>query len=161
MTGKTYDDMKLKRKDRVNSISGDRNEILIRGPEVEVNGTLLFLKITCVIKESAEMEGYLLHEFAKQPPSLFDKGLMRKNVKSGLASILKSKVSVHLTIAGRARFILDGGHLLQSLPWPENLTYDQVCDHYISYVLEHYGMEIIIVFDGTGSDSSTKVAEQQ
>ena len=49
-----------------------------------------------MIKESDEMEGYLLHEFAKQPPSLFSKGLMRKNVKSGLAAILKSKVSVHL-----------------------------------------------------------------
>jgi len=76
-------------------MSADRNKILLHGVEVEVNGTLLFLRVTCVINDNAEMEGHLRHEFAKQPPALFDKGVMRKNTKSDLARVLKSKVSVH------------------------------------------------------------------
>ena len=89
VTGQTYANMKLKRNDRVTSISGHKNRITVRGIELEVNSTLLFMRVTCVIKDSSEMEGYLLHEFAKQPPSLFDKGIMRKNTKSVLANILK------------------------------------------------------------------------
>ncbi|KAG0714018.1 hypothetical protein GWK47_001709 [Chionoecetes opilio] len=127
MTGETYADVKLKRKDRVTSISGDKNQVTVRGVEVEVNRTVLFMRVTCVIRESSEMEEYLLHEFAKQPPSLFDKGIMRKNTKSVLASVLKSKVNVHLELPDNARFVLDGGHLLQSLPWPADPTYNQRC----------------------------------
>lgn len=161
MTGETYADVKLKRKDRVTSISGDKNQVTVRGVEVEVNRTVLFMRVTCVIQESSEMEDYLLHEFAKQPPSLFDKGIMRKNTKSVLASVLKSKVNVHLELPDNARFVLDGGHLLQSLPWPADPTYNQVCDQYVSHVLVHYGPGSIVVFDGYGSASSTKSAEQQ
>ena len=161
MTGKTYADVKLKRNDRVTSMSADRNKILLCGVEVEVNSTLLFLRVTCVTNDNAEMEGYLRHEFAKQPPALFDKGVMRKNTKSDLARVLKSKVSVHLSLPASPRYVLDGGHLLQSVPWPEEATYDQVCDQYVTYVLEHYGMQTIIVFDGYGNVTSTKVAEQQ
>ncbi|KAG0721612.1 hypothetical protein GWK47_046129 [Chionoecetes opilio] len=161
MTGETYADVKLKRKDRVTSISSDKNQVTVRGVEVKVNRIVLFTRVTCVIRESSEMEEYLLHKFAKQPPSLFDKGTMRKNTKSVLASVLKSKVNVHLELTDNARFVLNEGHLLQSLPWPADPTYNQVCDQYVSHVLVHYGPGSIVVFDGYGSASSTKTAEQQ
>jgi hypothetical protein len=157
---KPYGEVTLKRKDRITSISGDKNQITVRGVEVEVNSTLLFMRVTCVIKDASQMEGYLLHEFAKQPPSLFDKGIMRKNTKSALANVLKSKVNVHFQLPDRARFIIDGGHLLQSLPWPADATYNQICDNYVSYVTDNYGFQAVVVFDGYGSASSTKSAEQ-
>lgn len=57
MTGKTYADVKLKRNDRVTSISGDRNK---RSSFAALKwrwiAKLLFLRVTCVIRESAEME---------------------------------------------------------------------------------------------------------
>lgn len=125
------------------------------------------MRVSCVIKDdSSEMEAYgLVHEFAKQPPSLFDKGTMRKNTKSVLTSVLKSKVNVYLQVPDGANFFIDGGHLLQSLPWSADATYiNQVRDHYISYVIiDHYGSEVVVVFeiDGYGSVLSTKNAEQQ
>jgi len=70
-------------------------------------------------------------------------------------------VNAQLGLPDGSRFILDGGHLLQSVPWPVDATYDQVCDQYTSYVLDHYGPETVIVFDGYGSASSTKAAEQK
>ena len=63
VTGQTYVNMKLKKNHRVTNISGHKNQITVHGVE------LLFISVTCVIKNSSEMEGYFLHELAKQPPS--------------------------------------------------------------------------------------------
>ena len=97
---------------------------------------------------------------SQKPPSLFDKGIMRKNTKSVLASILKSEVNVHLGLPDNACFDLDEGHFLQSLPWPADPTYNQVCNQYVSHVLVHYGPGSIVVFDGYGSAFSTESVEQ-
>ena len=36
-------------------------------------------------------------------------------------------------------FVLDGGHLLQSVVWPKSSTYVDVVQSYISYILKHHG----------------------
>ncbi len=87
MSGQTYADIKLKRKDRVTTISGAKNQITVRGVSVDMNSTLLFMRVTCVISDSSEMKEHLLHEFAQHPPSLFDKGVMRKTTKSVMATV--------------------------------------------------------------------------
>ena len=51
----------------------------------------LFNKITCVLKNSTEMEEYLLYELSPQPLALFHDSTMRKT-KSALGLLLKSKV---------------------------------------------------------------------
>ena len=161
LTGKVFSDIKLSRNDRVVSITGSRNTIKVRGQEVVINPTLLFLRITCVIKNKSEMKNYLKYELAKQPPSLFDKGIMRKGNNSTLGNILKTKSPIHSELSDDACFVLDGGHLLHVVPWPADGTYSDVCLTYISYVEHHYGQNTTVVFDGYNNMHSTKSAEQR
>lgn len=65
-----------------------------------------------MIKDNSGIEEYLLHEFAKQPPPLFDKGIIRKNTKSVMVNILKLKGNAHHQRPGEACFIIDGDNLL-------------------------------------------------
>lgn len=108
------------------------------------------------------MEVYLQHEFSKQPPALFDKGMMRKNTKSVLANLLKAPIApVSIDNLQNPYYIVDGGHLLQSVSWLTDLdgcTYGDVCSTYVSYLLKKFG-KCTVCFDGYHT-MSTKVAEQ-
>ena len=50
--------------------------------------------------------------------------------------------------------MLDGGALLQHIPWIRGATYHDLCSVYTDYVARKYG-EAIIIFDGYG-ETSTK-----
>lgn len=54
-------------------------------------------------------------------------------------------------------FVLDGGSLLQRLPWPRDETFDAICKMYVDYVQRKYS-KAIIVFDGYEAGPSTKDA---
>ena len=99
------------------------------------------------------------YELAPQPPSLFHNGVMRKTTKSVLGTLLKSFAPVQPNIPNNCQFVLDGGHLLQSVMWPQPSTYEDVCHCYITYILKHYGAGTVTVFDGY-SMISTQAAEQ-
>ena len=107
------------------------------------------------------MEEYLRYELAKQPPSLFDKGIMRKGNKCTLGTILKSNATILTEPPDEARFVLDGGHLIHIVPWPSDGTYHDVCLAYVSYIEEHYDHHVTVVFDGYDSSNSTKGVEQR
>ena len=64
---KIFSELKLKRNDRVKTISGGTNTVKIRGKSVVVNPTLLFSRITCVLKNSSDMKSFLAYELAPQP----------------------------------------------------------------------------------------------
>ena len=53
----------------------------VQGHSVEVKSELLFLRVTCVIKDQNEMKEHLKHEFGNKSSPLSDKGVMRKNTK--------------------------------------------------------------------------------
>ena len=77
-----------------------------------------------------------------------------------MAHLLKEGVvcvSEHLE---DAHYVLGGGYLLQTVVWPTEDTYDDVCDEYIAYINNQYGQHVTCVFDGYGDPSSTKNYEQ-
>ena len=43
--------------------------------------------------------------------------------------------------------ILDGGALLQRIPWPQGKTYNELCAVYVTYVERRYGQNVTVVFD--------------
>ena len=161
MTGHSYGDVKLKRKDQIKSIGVANDKVTVRGREVEVNSTLLFMRVACVIKHQAEMGEYLRHEFGSKPPALFDNGIMRKTVKSALANRLKSNVTPCSEGLENPFYIIDGGHLLHAVKWPRDCTYVHLCETYAALVINHYGTDSTVIFDGYTDRMSTKVAEQQ
>ncbi len=102
-----FSDVKLKRNDRVKTISGAVNTVKIRGQSVVVNPTLLFNRITCVMQSRSEMEEFLSYELAPQPTSLFNEGTMRKTAKSTLSALLRSNVTPQSTFPEDAGFVID------------------------------------------------------
>jgi len=63
ITRRVFSEVKLKRSDKVTTING-ANTIKVRGQTAPVNPTLLFNRITCVLKNSTEMEEYLSYELS-------------------------------------------------------------------------------------------------
>ncbi|KAJ8880838.1 hypothetical protein PR048_017309, partial [Dryococelus australis] len=58
-------------------------------------------------------------------------------------------------------YIIDGGFLLHQCVWQQNQTYDSLCTLYINYVLNHFGWDAVIVFDGyKDALTDTKAAER-
>ncbi|KAK3894781.1 hypothetical protein Pcinc_001503 [Petrolisthes cinctipes] len=130
ITGKKFTEITLHRSDKVKTM-GDHSSISVRGQHTEMNSTLFFNRITCVLNTSSEMEQFMSYELAPQPPSLFHDGAMRKPAKSALVSSLATAS-----------------------------TYEGVCQCYIAYILKHYyGAGTVTVFDGYRT-ASTKAAEQ-
>lgn len=64
MEGKSFADIKLSRNDRVTTKAGTKNTVIVWGQEAVVNPTFLFMRITCVMNDSTEMEDYLTFELA-------------------------------------------------------------------------------------------------
>ncbi len=142
------------------SLASMKNTINVRGEDVVVNPSLLFNRITCILNTSSELDTFLRYKLAPQPPSLFVDGQMRKTAKGSLGTVMKSLVSGHTTIPDDATFVLDGGHLLHSVVWPQPVTYKAVCETYTTYVLHHYTAGATVVVDGYNGSVSTKSAEQ-
>lgn len=74
--------MKVKSKGRIVSICISRNDGVVRWYGIELNPSLLFMTVTCVMTDRAEMAKNLEFGLNKQSTELFEKGIMRKNVKS-------------------------------------------------------------------------------
>lgn len=54
-------------------------------------------------------------------------------------------------------YVLDDGALLHRIPWPRGITYDDVSQMYVSYVVKKYG-DPDVVFFGYSNEPSTKDA---
>lgn len=161
LTAMNYADAKLKINDKVISIGAANNSAIVRGHQVEIDPISLFIRVTCVIGNRADMKDHLKHEFSKHPPSLFDNGVMRKNIKSVFASVLKAHVDpFSIDNLQNPLHVIDGGHMLHSVTWPCVCTYQDVINNYVAYVLSNYGPEALVCFDGYSNlPMSTKAAE--
>ena len=52
--------------------------------------------------------------------------------------------------------MIDGGALLHAVKWQQGATYADVVPQYLSYVKQHFGCPVTIVFDGYCSGPSVK-----
>ena len=161
LTGMTFSDIKLKRSTGVISIKAAREKIKVRGHEVEYSFELLFLRVHYVFTNPHDMQSNMRFEFSKQAPSLFENGLMRKNTKSVLGALLKENVAEEEYQRNpRELYVIDGGRLLKSVPWPDNGTYNEVYDGYISHINNNFRPHSHFILDGYLDPSSTKKCEQ-
>ena len=56
--------------------------------------------------------------------------------------------------------MLDGGALIQRIPWARGATYREICSVYTAYVLKKYG-EAVVVFDGYDGKSTKDMTHQR
>ena len=160
MIGKTYSESTLHRKDKVKALAAMNNTIYINGEDTVINPSLPFIRITCILNTSTEMETFLQYELAPQLPSLFLDGQIRKTEKSALEEMMKPLIDCQNTIPDDVIFVIDGGYLLHAGVWPKRSTYQAVCEGYKTYIIKHYHEGVTVVFDGDAGPPSTKSAEQ-
>ena len=88
------------------------NTVSIRKELVTMNSLVPCNRITCILRDSSDMELYSSYELAPEPTSLFQEGLMRKSQKSASAQLLQSKAPLESRLPNDAMYIVDGGYLL-------------------------------------------------
>ena len=63
-------------------------------------------------------------------------------------------------IPEKLKFVLDGGSLLQHIPWKQGATYGDICTVYTDYVVKKY-REAIVAFDGYDKSSIKDMVHQR
>ena len=97
------------------------------------------------------------YELCSVPASLFEtNGSLRNANKPVLASTIRKMVDTEIEIPSQpVRYVLDGGSLLQRIPWKRGTSYASIIDSYVAYVKRKY-TKAFIVFDGYTAGPSPK-----
>ena len=162
MSGKTTQSITYKRKDQAVNMKQDnctkQNEEI-----VDINPQLLFQRLIALRDKVDNTEEIFKYELSSFPASLFESSLLpREATKPELANAMWNIVGKWHTpppIDDAVQYVLDGGSLLQRIPWSRGQTYDDVLNFYANYALK-YGKPIV-VFDGYDSGPTTKDATHQ
>ena len=120
----------------------------------------LFHRMLCLDASKTDIKEYFEYELASVPPSLFDSSHLRKGTKSSFFNAFCSQKET-LSLPSKPYYVLEGGNLLHSVPWPKPATFGQILDLYVSYVETHYGKRCSVVFYGYPERDTTKTAEQE
>ena len=93
------------------------------------------------------------------PSSLFDNtGLPRAAQKSQLADAMWRLGDCGPGPEMQAEsvsYVIDGGSLVQKIPWQKNSTFRIICEQYYQYLAQKYS-STTVVFDGYSNGPSTK-----
>lgn len=160
MKNLTFDNIKLKRANRIASLLMVTSSVKVHGEKVAIDPLLLFQRISITKQFEDNLQQYFEYELAPYPLSLFDETGMRKNKKSSLYELLEPvDGEVDYT---NVTYIIDGGYLLHRVLWNREDTFDTIFDSYINYVRKHFGQNVIIVFDGYNDhENNVKASEQR
>ena len=161
MEGTTAADFTFKRSDQVVTLDS-KAAVKIDGVSVQIDPQLLFQRLTIAAKASDNIEDIFKYELCSYPPALFDSSLLlREPQKPVLANTIWDNLTQDSPgISGEVQFVLDGGSLLQRIPWTRGATYREICTVYTDYVVKKYG-EAIVVFDGYGESSTKDMVHQR
>ena len=161
MEGTTAADFTFKRSNQVVTLD-TKSAVKIDGVTVQIDPQLLFQRLTIAAKVSDNIEDIFKYELCSYPPALFDSSLLlREPQKPVLANAIWDSLTQDSSgLSREVQFVLDGGSLLQRIPWTQGATYREICTVCTDYVAKKYG-EAIVVFDGYGESSTKDVVHQR
>jgi hypothetical protein len=157
MEGLSVSKHKFTKKQQVNNLASSVY-VSVDGEKIQIDPKQLYQRLLVAGIGTIDLQILFQYELCSYPSSLFDTKLfMRLAVKSDLLNGLVKDVPACVTkeLPIRVTYVLDGGALLQRLPWAKSTSYANICQQYIAYVCNHYP-NAHIVFDGYGSGPSTK-----
>lgn len=140
----------------------DKDGVKIDGETVKIEPQLLFQRLVgaanrCV--DETELPELFSFELCTYPPALFETPrLMRAADKPSLANAMKTKDNPCLnhTMSDEDKcHVIDGGMLLQWLPWESGKMYSEICESYIKFVQSKFS-NATVVFDGYEGGPNTK-----
>ena len=136
-----------------------KTSVKIDNEVVQIDPQLLFQRLIIAAKEKEKLQAAFKYELCSFPASLFESAMvLREPQKPLFADALWAMLPSGLAgPSGTVKYILDGGALLQRIPWSGGLnTYEDICTVYTDYVERKYGANVAtVVFDGYNG-SSTK-----
>ena len=157
MVGKSVAEYKFSKKDQVITLASS-TYITVDGERVEIDPKQLFQRLVVAGTGTIDTQTLFTHELSSYPTALFDTSLlMRQPDKASLQKGLLKKAPscVVSQCPADVVHVLDGGALLQRLPWPNQTTYADLANLYVQYVHRHYN-HAVVVFDGYENGPSTK-----
>ena len=136
------------------SLFAQKNSVRFDGDDVQVDPPLLVQRLITVAQTSDELESAFKHELCSYQPALFDSSLLlREAHKPALANaiwrLIGPGVPADVPDDG-SRYVVDGGALIQRIPWSRWSTYGCIFHQYTDYV-NHKSRDAIVVFDGFDS----------
>ena len=158
MTEKFVQNYTFKRNQQAITL-GTKTSIKVGGDDMQVDPQLLFQRLLTVADDSVDkVEEVFSYELSGHPSSLFDSsGLLREAQKPALATAIWELGECGATEIplNNICYVLDGGSLVQRLPWRYGSTFHDICNQYVVLVQSNYG-RAHIVFDGYINGPSTK-----
>jgi len=159
MEGISVQDFKFSRKKQVTTLAACLY-VTVDEEKVEIDPKVLYQRLLVAGNGTVEPDILFQYELCSYPTSLFDTNLRMRNAdKATLQQALfkeAPKSIIKVEPVGMT-FVIDGGALLQRLPWPKCSTYGAICLLYSKYIDRHFSAgEVVIVFDGYSSGPTTK-----
>ena len=145
------------KKQQVNNLASSVY-VSVDGEKVQIDPKQLYQRLLVAGIGTIDVKTLFQYELSSYPSSLFDtKLLMRLAAKADLINWLIKKVPSCVIKESpiRAKYVIDGGALLQRLPWSKSTSYSNICQLCVTFVRNHYH-NAHIVFDGYGNGPSTK-----
>lgn len=148
---------------------GAKSAVKVDGEPVQVDPQLLFQRLSVLATNGSyeDPASVFQYELCTNPAALFDQSSMpREADKPVLAEAIWKLVGpdpgsdTAVNIPSDVRYVIDGGALLQRIPWTKGETFESVCQRYVHYVCSKYGRPIV-VFDGYNDGPSIKDATHQ
>lgn len=143
---------------------GMKSSVKIDGDQIQVDPQLLFQRLVIVAQKCDELESALKYELCSYPPALFDSSLLlREANKPALADAIWKHTGPDVSadnIVDGCQYILDGGALLQRIPWSIGSTYTYIFHQYTQYVVKKYG-NAVVVFDGYLCNNTKDMTHQR
>ena len=164
MNGTTPAEYIFQKKNQVVTLGLKSSSVKIDGDRIQIDPLLLFQRLTTVMQSSDDLELAFKHELCSYPPALFDSTLLLHEAdKPALADaiwkICESGVPADLP-DDHIQYVLDGGALIQRIPWSRGSTYGDICHQYTKYVVRRY-KEAIVVFDGYENMNTKDMTHQR
>ena len=153
MVGHTVADYTFSQKHKVKNLASFTHIKTSSGDIIELEPQILYQRLLITGVCDTPITELFTYELCSIPPSLFDNFMrMRTGDKAELMHYLLKAVPAcvvtHELDPADVRFIHDGGRLLHKFAWPKHSTYKQICDMYISHILNTYGQNSLVWFDG-------------
>ena len=138
MVGKNIQDFSFQCKQQAVTL-GIKTAVKINDDHIQVDPQLLFQRLSIIANNEDNPADTFKWELATYPSALFESPvLLREANKPTLADamwdIVKDSQPGAIP-ASNVKFIVDGGALLQRLPWPQGKSFDEICKMYIEYFL--------------------------
>ncbi|XP_053373150.1 uncharacterized protein LOC123533634 [Mercenaria mercenaria] len=158
MVGKVIDQYSFKRSLQAVTLSA-KTSPKVTDEIVNIDPQLLFQRLTTAASRYVDnIADIFQYELCGVPSGLFDNtGLPREPQKSNLAeSIWKfGDCEKNTDEACEFHYVIDGGSLLQKIPWQKNSSFGAIFAQYSDYLLQKY-TNPTVVFDGYSSGPNTK-----